>query len=209
MILTVGDSFTFGEELSDIDNQCWPTLLADRFKRPVLNLGKSGACNDSMIRNVIDRTSRRLYDLVIVGWTDIERFEAWSERSQMPVSIMFESLSGLPWVDDYYKYSYNHDFAFERWIRQILLLQQYLKSIDQPYLFINVAGQLDYEKNIKNITSLAEKIDVSRFIGWPARGMIEITSGCPKGPGGHPLEQGHERIANEITTHIRNLGWLS
>ena len=47
------------------------------------------------------------------------------------------------------------------------------------------------------------------WMDWQSEGMIEWMGDCPKGPGGHPLTLGHQRIANKINEHIRNLGWLS
>ena len=51
---------------------------------------------------------------------------------------------------------------------------------------------------------LAEQIHAEMFIGWDKFGMIELTKGCAPGPGGHPMEKGHERIADEIAKHIGN-----
>jgi hypothetical protein len=51
---------------------------------------------------------------------------------------------------------------------------------------------------------LTKQIDTKMFIGWEEFGMIELTERCPRGPGGHPLEKGHERIADEIAKYIRN-----
>ena len=47
------------------------------------------------------------------------------------------------------------------------------------------------------------------WFGHENDGMVEWMGDCPKGPGGHPLELGHQRIAKKINEHIRNLGWLS
>jgi hypothetical protein len=199
MILTVGDSFTHGNELDDRLTQAWPYLLGKRFNKPVTNLGECGSCNDSMVRKTIEATVKDHYDLVIVAWTDYNRFECWNELSCKPVTIMPNSQTDLPWTDNYYRYSYNDNFSQQRWYHQILLLQQYLKSQNLNYLFVNVAGLI--ERKPMPVWSL---FDTQKYVGWPHRGLIEIAGDAPRGPCGHPLSQGHERIANEIATYIRN-----
>jgi hypothetical protein len=69
-----------------------------------------------------------------------------------------------------------------------------------------------------NYLELAEKVDFSplssmineeTFLGWPNEQFVEWTYGCPQGPNGHFLEEGHQRVAEKINEHIRNLGWVS
>jgi hypothetical protein len=63
---------------------------------------------------------------------------------------------------------------------------------------------------LKQLTSqLANKIDSKYYLGWPDESMMEWTYGCAKGPGGHFLEIGHQRVAEKINEHIRHLGWVS
>ena len=136
MILTIGDSFTFGDELDDRLTQAWPYLLGKSLNQHVVNLGQSGTCNDSMVRKILAHTTTNYYDLIIVAWTDHNRFECWSDHVNRPITIMPESLANLPWTDDFYRYSYNDNFSLNRWYQQILLLQQYLKSRNLNYLFV-------------------------------------------------------------------------
>jgi hypothetical protein len=199
MILTVGDSFTFGEELEYRCEQAWPYLLGKHLDQPVNNLGECGSSNDSIIRKTIEATIDTHYDLIIVAWTDFSRFECWSEYTRKPVTIMPNSQADLPWTDDFYRYSYNDNFSRLRWYNQILLVQQYFKSRDLNYLFVNVAGLIEQKKS-----EIWKLFDLTKYVGWPSRGLIEISGDAPRGPCGHPLALGHERIANEIKTYIRN-----
>lgn len=204
MILTLGDSFTYGSELADRE-QAWPYLTGRMLEQPVENLGEPGSCNASMVRKLLAHTSQRRYSLVVVAWTDPNRFEVWSELAKRPITIMPESQAGLPWTSDYYRYSYDPQWAWQRWIDQVVLVQEYLTAKNQPYLFISVAGHKASDKcSFPITTSIYQRIRTDRFVGWPGHGMIELTRDCPRGPGGHPLEQGHARIANEIAKHIRH-----
>jgi hypothetical protein len=201
MILTAGDSFTYGDELPDRENQAWPYLIGRQLGVGVTNLGQCGESNDTIIGLVLRALSQQRYDLVIVGWSHRARFEVWNETNQQPVTIMPASQVDLPWIRDYWRYSYNDDYSLGRWAQQAVLLQGHLKSLNQPYLFINVAG-LHYLP--PEYEYLYQQLDLSRFVGWPTVGMIELARGAPLGPGGHPLELGHKKIADEISKYIRN-----
>ena len=47
-------------------------------------------------------------------------------------------------------------------------------------------------------------IDTERFVGWPTHGFTEWAYGTPHGIMGHPLELGHQTIADKIAEYIRN-----
>lgn len=203
MILTIGDSFTYGEELENRTATAWPYLL----NSPVVNLGKGGSSNDRIFRLAVERTANQKYDMVIIGWSFPNRLEVCNKD---PHCVNINNRRNLPWVDDYYKFSYNEDFAFRSWFSHIIALQSHLKHINQRYIFCNVAGlQGHYTKFSKDLEFLLGMVDPEYFPGWPLNGMLEWMGDCPKGPGGHPLELGHQRIAERINEHIRHLGWLS
>ena len=204
MILTIGDSFTYGEELADRITCAWPYLLP----QPVLNLGKPASSSDRIFRLAIEETLKEKYDIVIVAWSFPNRLEVCENKN--PVCINFNNRKKLPWVDDYYKYSYDEDFSFQKWFTQVISLQNHFKQINQQYIFCNVAGLQGYYIKYKDkLDFLLKNIDTTYYPGWPLNGMLEWQGDCPKGPGGHPLEVGHQRISEKINEHIRNLGWLS
>jgi hypothetical protein len=208
MILTVGDSFTYGEELANRTRDAWPYLLAKQSSNTVLNLGKGGGSNQMIFRTVIEETAKRKFDLVIVAWADTSRIETWTNGEA--VCVNHNGRRNIPWVTDYYRYSYDEKFSFRTWFTQILALQQYLISIDQAYVFVNVAGlQGHYAKYKTEFDYLWNRYNQTNYPGWPMDGMLEWQGDCAKGPGGHPLELGHERIADKIYEHTRSLGWLS
>ena len=203
MILTLGCSFTHGDELTDREGQAWPYLVGRWLDQTVLNLGQSGSCNASMVRKLLAQTSQTCYDLVIIGWTDPNRFEVWHELEQRPVTVMANSSANLGWTSDYYRASYNRQYSWERWVEQTVLVQEYLTARGQPYLFVSVAGTPDYADRSRAIPGVCELVQADRFVGWPLRGMIEMAADAPRGPYGHPLELGHQRIADEIVQYLR------
>lgn len=205
MILTVGDSFTYGEELANRTVQAWPYLLSTALKKEVLNLGRGGGSPEYIFRTTVHETVKQKFDIVIVGWSNISRFET------MDFCVNPNTKRNVSWIENYYKYSYNTELALSKWLAQALALQEYLKAINQPYLFCNTGGQVGGELTDEFADKFAyilNKFDKNFYVDWPM-GFTEWMGDCPKGPGGHPLELGHQRIAEKINEHIRNLGWVS
>ena len=162
MILCIGDSFTYGEELSDPHRQAWPNLLADTYYGvDVLNLGKPGASNDWIFTTAIERTAWERYDVVIVQWTDPGRIDlsiSGNDIQGVNSSTQRLNKTDKKWLDKYYKEFYDDEYAWRRTITQIIALQNYFKSTKQPYvmtsmntiiekrsMFYTVSGAIDTE----------------------------------------------------------------
>ena len=211
-LLTIGCSFTQGEELADPANTAWPARLAKDGQFELTNLGLSGASNDYIFRSTVEATIQNHYDLVIIQWTEPSRAEVWNDIVQLPVQISANPGGaiidrGLPWVRDYYKYSYSDLYGHQLWAIKILTLQQYFKSYNQQYLMVSLSGLQThgYWKEFnQQLSHLWSGIDTVCYPGWPHQGLSDWPGDAPLGPGGHPLELGHERIANELKKYIRN-----
>ena len=75
-ILTLGDSWTFGNESSDPTTMSWPAQLSKKFNVPVTNLGRSGSSNQQAIRIGIEELCANPdYDWVIWGIAPASRTE--------------------------------------------------------------------------------------------------------------------------------------
>jgi hypothetical protein len=209
-ILTIGDSFTFGDELRHPDKDAWPVILAEKNKWEVKNQGKGGGSNDRIIRIAFEEIANN-YDLIIVGWTTWDRFEVKPGDITAWISANRVLSDNWHWVRDYYKYAYDDYFAFCNYLRQIIMLQSYFKQNNQKYIFCNAFNTpKEYlEQNKLEAIQLSSQVDLTYFIDWPNGHMCEWMGDCPKGPDGHPLELGHQRIADKINEHIRHLGWIS
>ena len=53
MLVTVGDSFTYGTELADT-SLAWPYQLGLILNMPVINLPQPGASNDFIVRTTVN-----------------------------------------------------------------------------------------------------------------------------------------------------------
>ncbi len=70
-LLTVGDSFTYGDELTD-RYQAWPYRLADKLGHEVHNLGQSGCSNTSILRRTLEELGKFFKKSEIVAIAALE-----------------------------------------------------------------------------------------------------------------------------------------
>ncbi len=207
-LLVVGDSFTYGEELSDLNN-AWPYLLGNKLGFTVNNLAKPGSGNTRLIRHAVEQINN--YDLIIIAWSHFARTELADENGFYDI---WPGCSILPhkefssWrneVINYYSKHHNDQYLYNQYLINIILIQQYLKFNNKKYIMLDTFGNNNYRKN----NTVVDQIDPTYYIGWPTTTMMEWTYKTPQGPNGHFLEQGHEIVADKIYEHIRHLGWIS
>ena len=204
LLYTIGDSFTYGEELPDPATQAWPVLLSDKLKYDLVNRGKPGRGNNYMVKDVIKQIPKLKPDLVIVAWTSCGRMEFADQHSVYDISPgwnrRFEK--SYPHREALMKYITSHNnelHQYRCWLRSVILLQDFLKLRNINYRFVNTFDNHELNKKYAKVSQeYVELIDIKQFLGWPDTSMMEWMMDCPKGPGGHPLELGHARIADAI-----------
>ena len=206
--LVVGDSFTFGEELSDVTDNvtpskfAWPELLGSQFGWEVTNLAKPGSGNTRMVRNVVNEIDN--YDVFIIAWSHWARiefadsigiFDIWPGCSELPHKQFSPHRKNA--IDYITKY-HSDDYLIRQYLLNVELLETFLKYHKKKYIMLSAFG-IPIKTN-KTFTN---------YLGWPNETMMEWTYGTSQGPGGHFLEQGHAIIADKINEYIRHLGWVS
>ena len=212
-LYTVGDSFTYGEELED-RNSAWPHVLGNMLGYDVVNEGKRGTGNHWCVKRTINAVVQHTPDLVVVGWTSCGRqefndhhgsFTIWPGCTEHAYWLNPAEAKDVDratisrWLNMYSESVYE----FRNWVRQVILLQCFLKQHNVEYRFVNTFDNLNLMGELNHkADDLIGMIDTTKFVGWPATQMVEMMGDAPKGPGGHPLELGHKRIAETIHAHI-------
>jgi hypothetical protein len=213
-LLTVGDSFTYGDELEDPAKSAWPVIVSNSIDMGLTNLGIPGRGNTRMVRAVVENIHQ--FDAVIIAWSHYDRieiadeidiFDIWPGRINVPNKHQY------PWratINDYYSRHHDDDYLYRQYLLNIILVQSYLTLNNKPYLMFDVFGnhQDSRRYDTKN-RDLLNQIDPQYFVGWPNGAMVDWMEDCPVGPRGHPLELGHQRTAEHINEHIRNISWVS
>ena len=84
-LLTVGDSFTYGAELSgplagpiEPHVNAWPNLLAQKLGYKLTNLARPGSGNARMVRHAVAESDN--YDIIVIGWSHFARIEMADEH---------------------------------------------------------------------------------------------------------------------------------
>ena len=212
-VLTVGDSFTYGDELVDI-NQAWPYLLQNKLSCELTNLGKPSIGNTSMVRTIVEQSAD--YDLIIIAWSHYARIEFADEygiydtwpghRGRMFTENVSYRIDLIKYLDKYH----NDNYLYRQYLINILLIQNFIQQQNKKYLMLDSFGNnFNDFGNDNQITQLLKQVDNRYYIGWLKDNMTDWTYTSPRGPGGHPLEAGHQIVADKIYEYIRHLGWIS
>ena len=215
-ILTVGDSFTYGEELAD-RNHAWPFLLANKLSAEVTNMARPGSGNKRMVRYAMEYVSTgNPLDLVVIGWSSPGRMEFADEDGFFDIWPGYSGnmfLQHQPWrtkLLDYINRHHNDEYLYRQYLLDVILLQSFLKDRSIKYVMCRAVGNEHYHNQYHyKDPKLVPLVNKDYFLGWPNTGMVEWAYGAEQGPGGHFLEAGHEIVADRIYEHIRHLGWIS
>jgi hypothetical protein len=221
-LLALGDSFTYGSEMLAPGKNAYPALLAKWNNWELTNLALGGASNDRNIRLLFENIDNG-YDIILIGWTYPDRMEISKVNNlgytdfinTLDLSPNLATKMNLNWALEYYAKHYDRLLNYKKHLTEVLMVQTYLKMREQKYIFCNVTGLQsdlsDYSYNIftNKLQYLIKQIDSKYYLNWPQEGITEWVYGTPLAPGGHPLELGHQRVAEKINEHIRNFGWVS
>ena len=210
-ILAAGDSFTYGEELSD-RNVAWPYLVAAELGAAVTNTGIPSGGNTQITRNVIEHVlSDNPPDLVLIGWTSPGRVEFCDDEGTFDI---WPGYAGK-WTHhdhrsklaDYINRHHDAAYLYKQYITNIILLQTFLKYHNIKYLMMVVAGNEYYKNTFANeFIALRGKVDADYFVG-AGKGMAEWTYKLPQGPNRHFLDEGHRVVADKVLAKIKLMGW--
>ena len=243
-----GDSFIWGVELADCkpgnhSTLTWPALLTKQNNFEYRCVAQPGAGNDSIARHVIKQCEESLgQDLVVIvqwtfpwrfgfryldpiGWVNIDlnvvSQEFGGEWSENEIK-KFKQLGILNFAEQFYKYIGTTEYwPVYSTLKEILLLQGYLKSKGIPYIFA-AANNIFYTNTIMAPTdiyvkNLYDQIDQNNWYYFPPgkqanetttpRGFYQwaLENKYTIGSGGHPLEQAHSDAAELIKEKFNEL----
>ena len=210
MIHAIGDSFTYGDELPS-QALAWPALISKKLTKDIINLGRPASGNRRMVKRAIDAVIDQS-ELIIIGWSDCNRqefadeigiYDIWAGRNYRAFQIEDPThrINLIKYVTAYD----TPEYYYADWLRQIILAQSLCKLHNIPcVMFVACGAHASHKQYHQQFKKLVDAIDHSMFVDDMFTSVGEWTWGTPHGPNGHPLEAGHEIIAEKIYEHIRN-----
>lgn len=208
-----GDSWTWGSELGDESPEYrnkvnFAGLLSSNYQLSLTNGSAPGSCNQRILRTSLQDITRLKNNnqnpLVIIAWSNIIRFELFSEVQKKWIDFFPNSRyeKDKRVMDLFYGEYYDEEAQFELFITHITSLQSFLEKNNIPYLMVNVFGNDQaYKATVKN--KLYQKmVNLDNYLGIDLMSLTKSYPNIEFGPRNHPLEQGHTIIADFLKTHI-------
>ena len=231
-VLVVGDSVSFGYELSDLPGSAsgfgnyyrdfvtgkdvpmnpsqlaYPQLLANQMGTDCLNLSLIGGSNDRIFRLTVDQVLQRRYDLVVCSWTSIDRFDFVYNDEEIALNVASSQwqIDQFPWLKGFIANHYSPAHMTHRFYAQLVSLQALLTQLNQPYIFVNSCASSNLSEFKTHNQHYISQIDTDKYFMHET----DISTVCyqqefPRGPYGHFLEAGHQYIALEIYKTVKEL----
>jgi hypothetical protein len=229
MLWATGCSHTFGDDLKNKKN-AWPYLLAKDLELGCINNAVSGGSNERIVYQTLKTKKKKIF---VICWTYISRFTRYRSDNNYEVNFNVHTINDLfnkdysfhEYTKLHYKHWYNELYSFKLWLQQIILLQNYLKQIEQPYLMLNstqnnlnlwVCNKENFIGNVKEfinfdlmnddqifsewqeIQRYYSLIDKKSFFDIENYFLTQYNSSYTIGKTKHLLEEGHKRIAKDL-----------
>ena len=229
-IIGAGCSLIEGAELNSY-KQTWPYKIAERNGCEYYNEGHIGVGNRYIAKKVIDRVAKTDGDMfVIIQWTYCSRYDyifshdtkernsPWYTLTPAHLNLADKTVRdcfGKEYIerikefgtDKWAEYHYKHlgdDNELDNTLSSMLLVQEYLRNRNIPYLFTTAENWHDYNafNDNKYSTTYFDSIDWNKFKWFPhdlgPTGFIywANANNFEKAPLGHPLEPAHEAAAD-------------
>ena len=154
ILYTIGDSWTFGDELKNPQKESYPYLLSQKLNCELVNDAVCGGPNDWMFRKTIEWVCSRdnLDDvIIIVGWSSVNRREEnykiyhGAYQDDEIDSFIFSKLS-------------NTELEHYKSVCYMVSLQEFLKSKKVKYLFYQQLLHFVHTLYLNNVEELHVKL---------------------------------------------------
>ena len=199
-LLVAGDSFTYGHNLKDRHLNSWPNVLTKRLGYQLIDKSKPGVSNQYIITSIIETLHNQNIENVIIGFTDISRYELFQNDTAIQV-VPNRKIIQNDAVDQYdqlyLKNFYNELFLLKNFINQVSMLEAFLKNKKIKYTFFNAFGNRNVLIKNHNKVNL-DMLNSKTFLGWPYDDMNSLTESFDRLDCGHPDIEAHEFWADML-----------
>jgi len=196
----------------------WPGVVHQLVgpERQLLNGAIGGAANERIVRTTINDVLRYNLgpkDLVLIGWTETERFEYVKGKTwvQQTVNVRPDWYDEIQFVDDWARLMMgNTDMMWERFLVQVLTVQAFLNERHIPWLMFNALPPVtidSFPKIPKHLDHLKAAVNAHRWLTTMDdmhQCMFNQIKHLPQAKYLHPLEEGHQLWGEIVYAQIRD-----
>ena len=201
-----GCSHTWGAELLDPNKSRYSKIVCDHFNAEEYNIAKRGGGCKRVVRNLINHDLSQ-YDMFVIEMPSKIRFEYFSGNGDWvgasPHALLNKRKNKHPVHDtliDYAKYIFTEKQADSEQLIHYTIIRGLLEN--KPHIIIGL--DLHYLNGI-NISVPVDKLYAVKEKPKKLMGKVLRTKDnfIPKAHRGHPNEEGHEIIAEDV------ISWLT
>lgn len=208
-IVAFGCSFTYGEELENPDKEAWPIILSENIKVDVKNLGFPGASNEHITNNVIDYCSLNDINntLFVIMWSHFSRqtfCRSENHKFLRHISITWPAAYDKDLKNLLFTKYYNEQYLFKKTLIQILLLQNFFRANNCPYIMCTSMGHAMPDVIHEDLKPLVDMIDITKYKGFNEYSFDSLTTPAYRAAKGHPDKRAHREMADIITQWVNN-----
>jgi hypothetical protein len=211
-IVSFGDSFIFGTELTDNarGDQAWPALAARRLGVGYETRARPGCGNENITQQIFTYFAENPADdvVAVINWTWAARWDFYIAESEQWVTLgqtcvpsklthLVDANEAQRIIEFYQDYPGNSS-TWEKFrsLQTIYSAQQYLESLNVPcvqtYMDYDIWDQRwqsnAYIQNLQNLTCPALlDFEGKNFLDWSRAHGFDVTE-----PAWHPLEDAHD-----------------
>jgi hypothetical protein len=215
-LFVCGCSYTFGAGL-DLE-ESWPfhfkQKLAEQRGLPessvnLMNFAEGGASNDYIARTLIGQSSRVRPDVIVAGFTHMNRFELLDETRTFPfgswaIEKLARKYGDVGKLGEFVFLGTDENQEKIRMIKNVLLLQYFCRSRDIPFVFFFFESlkvkptNLPAALSIPSTQPLFEEIDFESFVPIDRAIKVDLAA-----DGSHPGPRSQELIGEAAWNTFR------
>lgn len=193
-----GGSIPYGADLKDNVNSRFSKLVCDNLKAEEYNIAKrNGGCR-RVVRNLIDHDLSK-YDMFVIDMPPLTRTEYYSKKKQWITvnynAMRFAERSEIEiknsWID-FVKHIYSDKMGQQEQVMHYTIVKGLLTN--KPHI------TLGFDQSVSNGVIVPVDIKytmVSKLKQFMGR-SLRVDNNIPKGYRGHPSEEGHRYVAEDI-----------
>ncbi len=195
-ILFNGCSYCYGAELQNPHITRYSKLISERFNSDDVNISANGSSNQKIFYDCYKHIQVESFDACVISITFLERF-------MLPYNDKFLQINPSSFKSTIY----------DKLSKMIYSISDYKTWYEYHSFYISMFSEYCNYKNIKYIYHFVSEKDRDIFFNefphkdsliYKTFNQICKENGLAKGPGHHPLEDGHRIYADYLISEIHN-----